>query len=142
MTDSPAPNPINTIVAYYDKRFAEAVITLSRLPKVKVAGYSCAWPEVLYDVHEKYGWTAASYTSPPPPAAAISRLDQVLEWVTWMDQVQRHLVWARVSRPRLPWGTIAQQMGCSIATAQRERQRVLVALHYRVEDTKRRGGGA
>lgn len=39
-----------------EERLAEAAGVLKRLPEEKVQGYFSAWPDVVHNIHESFGW--------------------------------------------------------------------------------------
>jgi hypothetical protein len=109
--------------------FAEAFRTLRRLPSVKVQSYFNAWPEVLRTRRE----IAAMEPEPMrvwPSAAAISRLEQTFDWVLWIDEAERRLVWSRAAR--VPWKQISGELGCDRTTAWRRWQLALTKIAARL----------
>ncbi|WP_212111492.1 DUF6362 family protein [Bartonella queenslandensis] len=48
---------------------------------------------------------------------AISRMEQTLCWITWVDIEKRHLIWHRAAHGR--WETICWELGCDRSTAWR-----------------------
>ena len=53
---------------------------------------------------------------PPPSPAAISRMEETLGWLRWLEVEDAKLVWARADRT--PWKAICWQFGIARATAQ------------------------
>ncbi|MCG7878643.1 MAG: DUF6362 family protein [Candidatus Thiodiazotropha endolucinida] len=49
---------------------------------------------------------------------AISRMEQTLRWITWVDVEERRLIWHRAARRR--WKTICWELGCDRSTAWRK----------------------
>jgi hypothetical protein len=89
--------------------FEEAFRTLRKLPPVKARGYFNAWPSVLRSEKE----IAAMEPEPMrvwPSAAAITRLEQTFDWVLWIEEEERKLVWSRAAR--VPWKQISAEYGC------------------------------
>lgn len=76
-------------------RIREAVNTLARLPMdgLRPAGYRSFWPDVVHDKNEAYGWEAATINSSPVSAREITRMDEVLEWMRWLDKDRAAVVW-------------------------------------------------
>ncbi len=92
------------------KRFEQAVMTLRRLPPVRVQGYISAWPPILRDVAEQLAEARAPFRLGPPAAEAITRMEQTLCWIYWLaDEDERRLVWLRAAR--VPWRPICWQIG-------------------------------
>ncbi len=96
-------------------RFEEAAYTLRRLPPVKVQGYQNTWPEIIRDVFEKMQEEKLSGRLGPPAPDAISRMEETIGWVFWLDEDDRRLVWLRAERVK--WKLICQRIGCCRAAA-------------------------
>lgn len=92
-------------------RFEEAVYTLKRLPPVRVQGYFNAWPEVVRTTMEILQAEPDPYRLGPPSAAAISRMEECLGWIFWLDsEDERRLVWLKAHRVRNR--QICARLGC------------------------------
>ena len=81
------------------EHFEEAFRTLRQLPPVTVQGYFNTWPEVVRTSQE----IAAMEPEPMrvwPSAAAITRLERTFDWVAWLEEAERRLVWSRAARVR------------------------------------------
>ena len=52
---------------------------------------------------------------PPPSAGAISRMDETLPWLGWIDPVDAKIIWLRASGK--PWKTICWTVGLQRSTA-------------------------
>lgn len=97
----------------------ESATTMRRLV---VAGlrpreYGNSWPTVVHDAMEAYGWNEVLVRLGPPPAEAITRMDRVLSWLSWLDVDQVRLVWLHAER--VPRKVITASLGISRATAWR-----------------------
>ena len=102
--------------------FEEAFRTLRKLPPVKAQGYFSTWPDIVRTSRE----IAAMEPQPMrvwPSAAAITRLEQTFDWVLWIEEAERKLVWSRAAR--VPWKQISGELGCDRTTAWRRWQRAL-----------------
>ncbi|MEO5363851.1 MAG: DUF6362 family protein [Magnetococcus sp. DMHC-8] len=99
-------------------RLEEAASTIRRLPVagLKPKGYKSAWPEVIQDALEACGEQAIVRLG-PPPADAITRMDEAMEWLRWLEPDQVRLVWMRATRT--PWKLILRQWCVSRVTAWR-----------------------
>src|SRR5690554_5972971 len=80
--------------------FEEAFRTLRKLPPVMAQGYFNAWPDIARTRHE------IAFMRPEPmlirpSASAITRLEQTFDWVLWIEEAERKLVWTRAAR--VPW---------------------------------------
>lgn len=109
--------------------FAEAFRTLRKLPAVKARGHFSGWPQVLRSPRE----IAAMEPEPMrvwPSAAAITRIEQTFDWVLWIEEAERRLVWSRAAR--VPWKQIAGEMGCDRTTAWRRWQLALTKIAARL----------
>jgi hypothetical protein len=100
-------------VAY---RFREAVLTLKKLPPVRVQGYFTVWPAIKLTPLEILQQDKKPMRLLAMPEA-ITRLDEVLTWLPWLSVDERRLVWQRAARVR--WKTICSELGCTRATAWR-----------------------
>ena len=109
--------------------FEEAFRTLRKLPPVKARGYISAWPTILRSPKE----IARMQPEPMrvwPSAAAITRLEQTFDWVLWIEEAERKLVWSRAAR--VPWKQISGELGCDRTTAWRRWQLALTKIAARL----------
>ena len=109
--------------------FEEAFRTLGKLPPVKAQGYFGTWPQVLRTKRE----IAAMEPEPMrvwPSAAAITRLERTFDWVLWIEEPERKLVWSRAAR--VPWKQISGELGCDRTTAWRRWQLALTKIAARL----------
>ena len=100
--------------------FEEAFRTLRKLPPVKAQGYFNTWPDIVRTSRE----IAAMEPQPMrvwPSTAAITRLEQTFDWVLWIGEDERKLVWWRAAR--VPWKQICVEHACDRTTAWRRWQR-------------------
>lgn len=91
-------------------RFEEASQTLKRMPPVQVQGYSNAWPEIVRTVMEQLQADQLPMRLGPPLPDAISRMEETIQWVFWLEEDERRLVWLRAAR--VPWRPICYRIGC------------------------------
>ncbi|MWB77062.1 helix-turn-helix domain-containing protein [Pseudooceanicola sp. 216_PA32_1] len=109
--------------------FEEAFRTLRKLPPVKVQGYLNAWPQVIRTERE----ILAMEPEPMrvwPSAAAISRLEQTFDWVVWLGESERRLIWWRAGRR--PWKQITHDLGVDRSTAWRQHKLALTKISARL----------
>ena len=95
-------------------QFEDAVSTLRKLPPVRVQGYFNAWPEIIRTPEE----IAACEPMPLRLRAtpdAISRMDEALIWLSWVEALERKLIWGRAAKK--PWRVICCEVGYSRAVA-------------------------
>ncbi len=97
-------------------RFREAVLTLTKLPPVKVQGYFSVWPAIKLNPLEILQQDRKPLRLLALPAA-ITRLDEILTWLPWLTIEERRLVWQRAARMR--WKLICAELGCDRSTAWR-----------------------
>ena len=128
-------------IALSDERFliATPLVTLSRvkfgkdaaalMDGMKAQGFFNAWPQIVRTSRE----IAAMEPEPMrvwPSAAAITRLEQTSDWVLWIDEAERKLVWSRAAR--VPWKQISGELGCDRTTAWRRWQLALTKIAARL----------
>ena len=109
--------------------FEEAFRTLRRLPPVQAQGFFSAWPNFIRSAKE----IAAMEPEPMrvwPSTAAITRLEQTFDWVLWIDEAERRLVWSRAARVR--WKQICSELGVDRSTAWRRWQLALTKIAARL----------
>jgi hypothetical protein len=111
------------------EHFEEAFHTLRRLPPAKVQGFSNAWPQIIRTSRE----IAAMEPEPMrvwPSTAAITRLEQTFDWVLWIEEPERRLIWSRAAR--VPWKQITYGLGVDRSTAWRRWQLALTKIAARL----------
>jgi hypothetical protein len=96
-------------------RLAEAADTLRRLPRVKVQGYSSAWPPIIRDFWEAFGWNEVEVRLGPPLPGAIDRMDETLQWLRWLEPDETRIVWLRAEGMR--WKLICFRFSVGRTTA-------------------------
>jgi hypothetical protein len=111
------------------EHFEEAFRTLRKLPPVKVRGYFGTWPDIARTSRE------IAFMEPEPmrirPSTdAITRLEQTFDWMLWIEEDERRLVWARAAR--VPWKLISGELGCDRTTAWRRWQIALTKIAARL----------
>jgi Domain of unknown function (DUF6362) len=97
-----------------EERISEAADTLRRLPNTKVQGHASTWPPYVQECLET---AEVTLRRPPPSAAAITRMDQALPWLNWLDATDTRIVWLRANGE--PWKVVCGTVGLSRATAHR-----------------------
>ena len=109
--------------------FEEAFRTLRKLPPVKVQGYFNAWPQIVRSEKE----ILAMEPQPMrvwPSTSAITRLEQTFDWVLWIGEDERRLIWGRAARR--PWKEISGELGVDRTTAWRRWQMALAKIADRL----------
>jgi uncharacterized protein DUF6362 len=99
-------------------RLAEAADALRRLTMngIKPSRLRSQWPDIVQRAEEAYGWTAERMRPPRPSPAQITRMDEAIGWLLWLDAEERKLVWARSMG--LSWRKIEDLDGRSVRTLQ------------------------
>ncbi|MBF0436934.1 MAG: hypothetical protein HQL77_16395 [Magnetococcales bacterium] len=94
-------------------RLEEAANTLRRLKVsgLKPMGYGSSWPDVIHEFSEAYGYNELVVKLGPPTADAITRMDQVMEWLLWLEPDQVRLVWLHAEN--VPRKVIMTKIGAS-----------------------------
>jgi hypothetical protein len=100
-----------------EERLAEAADVLKRLPPVKVQGYYSLWPRYIYEFADLVGQEPPQLRLPPPSAASITRMDEAMEWLKWLEADDARLAWARAANK--PWKELCWEFGMSRAAAWR-----------------------
>jgi hypothetical protein len=105
--------------------------TTARAPPTREArhGYFNTWPDIVRTSRE----IAAMEPQPMrvwPSAAAITRLEQTFDWVLWIEEAERKLIWSRAAR--VPWKQISGELGCDRTTAWRRWQLALTKIAARL----------
>lgn len=114
------------------ERFHEAAITAHRLPPAHLAGLARRWPDIAREAWEGYADERVVLRFAASPAA-IDRFVETTRWLRWLDEDQRHLVWAR-ARQR-SWKTICARLHCSRITAWRHWQHALALIVVHLNET-------
>lgn len=116
--------------ACVEARLHEAADVMKRLPDVRVQGYFNLWPKVLHEFSDLVGQEPARLKRPPPSPDAITRMEETLGWLRWLEAEDAKLAWARAERT--PWKPICWRFGISRATAHRRWQYVLSLIAWRL----------
>ncbi|MBF0629205.1 MAG: hypothetical protein HQL91_13385 [Magnetococcales bacterium] len=98
------------------ERMAEAASTLRRLKVsgLKPQGYGSSWPDIVHEFSEAYGYNELVVRLGPPTADAITRMDEAMEWLRWLESDQMRLVWFHAEG--MPRKVIQAKLGVSRAT--------------------------
>ncbi|MBF0461287.1 MAG: hypothetical protein HQL87_07825 [Magnetococcales bacterium] len=73
----------------------EAARTLRalRVSGMKPKGLGNKWPDVVHKFEEAFGYGETEMRAPPPTPDAITRMDEALNWLFWLEPDQAQLVW-------------------------------------------------
>ncbi|MEQ8694199.1 MAG: DUF6362 family protein [Gammaproteobacteria bacterium] len=88
---------------------AEAAGVLKRLPEEKVQGYFSAWPDVVHNIHESFGWHDPVLRRPWPSPGSIDRMDETMQWLQWLEPDVARICWFRAAGER--WKIICTRVG-------------------------------
>ena len=96
-------------------RFREAIITIRKLPPVRVQGYFNAWSEIVYSKAEIRHMDKKSKIW-PPTTEAISRMEEAMNWLSLIKDVKnRKIILMRANN--IPWEIICKNFAMCRATA-------------------------
>jgi hypothetical protein len=121
-------------VEVVETRLEDAAQVIRRLPPVRVPGYFNTWPSIAAEFADLVGQEPQQIRLPPPSSAAITRMEETLCWLRWLEGEDAKLVWARADRR--PWKAICCRFGVSRATANRRYQYALSLIVWRLNGRK------
>ena len=113
-----------------EARLREAADVMRRLPPVRVQGYYNLWPKIRHEFADLVGQEPPRLKRPPPAPDAISRMEEALDWLRWLEAEDGKLVWARAERT--PWKMICWRFGIARATAHRRWEYALSVITWRL----------
>lgn len=113
-----------------ESRLEDAAHVIRRLPPVRVPGYFNTWPSMLIEFADRIGREPERMRMPPPSTEAITRMEQSLEWLRWLEGDDAKLVWARSEG--MPWKQICCRFGIARATADRRWRYALALIAFRL----------
>ena len=70
-------------------RVREAWESLRRLPNSSVPGYRTAWPDVVRDYRDAYGYAAPTLRLKPASPQAIDRMHETFTWFVFVGSRQK-----------------------------------------------------
>lgn len=118
-----------------EARFVEAAMVLRRLPSPRSQGYFNTWPTMFVEFADLVGQTPEPTRLPPPPAAAISRMEITLGWVAWLEPIDSKIVWLRASGLR--WKAVCWTIGLARAAAHEHWRYALCVIAWRLNGRDR-----
>lgn len=108
------------------RRLREAATTFwawhANQPKVGPKAYGSNWPAVVREAAEAYGYNDLDVKAAVPSAYAISRMEEAMEWLNWLEKDDRWLLWTWANGGQI-W-RIGQRFGKSEAQIRYWRDRV------------------
>jgi len=120
----------NWTIEMVEARLEDAAQVMRRLPNVRTPGYFNTWPAMFLEFADLIGQEPQPMRLPPPSAGAISRMEEAMGWLRWLDGDDAKLVWARSDRT--PWKAICARFGISRATADRRWEYALTVIAWRL----------
>ena len=110
--------------------FVEAADVMRRLPDVCVSGRFNTWPRILYEFSDLVSQEPSRGTRVRPSADAISRMEETLGWLNWLEPTDRKVIWLRASGER--WKTVCWKVGLQRAAAHEHWRYGLCAIAWRL----------
>ncbi len=98
-----------------EERLVEAADVMRRLPDVRVPGHFNTWPKILHEFADLVGQAPPRLKRPPPSPHAISRMEEALAWLAWLEPMDRKIVWLRASGER--WKAVCWTVGLARTAA-------------------------
>lgn len=123
----------NWTPAQVAQRFEACVSTLRKLPGEHYLGYARCWPEIKLTPRELARQEPRPIRLQATPRQ-ITRMEQTLAWITWVNEGERRLIWLRAYRT--PWRVIARETGFPRTSAQRYWQRGLLEISRNLQQLR------
>ena len=114
--------------------FVEAAAVMKRLPEVRVPGYFNTWPKMLVEFADRVGQQPEPMRLPPPSLDAISRMEEALGWLHWLEPIDAKIVWLRAAGE--PWKAICWKVGLVRSAAHQHWQYALSVIVLRLSGRK------
>ena len=118
-----------------EDRFIEAADVMKRLPNVRVPGHFNTWPAMMAEFSDLIGREPGRLRRGPPAPDAISRMDETLGWLRWLEPVDAKIVWLRASGQR--WKEICWKVGLARAAANEHWLYALCVMAHRLNGSTR-----
>jgi Tfp pilus assembly protein PilN len=103
---------------------------MKRMPEVRAPGCYPLRPEVLAEFGDPIRQEPSRLKRRPASRDAISRMEETLGWLRWLDADDAKLAWARAERT--PWKVICWRFGVGRATANRRWKYSLSLIAWRL----------
>lgn len=113
----------------------EAVRTLRKMPGDGPRCKTSSWPDFIRRFQDAYG-TAKPRCLVVPTSRQISRMDEVIEWLTLVPPETAKIIWARAER--YSWRRIAGVVGRDKKTCQSRFRIGIVVIAHSVNNPKPR----
>jgi hypothetical protein len=125
---------MNWTPSVVEERFIEAAGVMKRLPEVRVPGYFNTWPKTVVEFADRVGQEPPRLRLPPPAPDAISRMEETLSWLAWLDPVDAKIVWLRATGEH--WKAICWKVGLVRSAAHQHWQYALSVIVLRLSGRK------
>ena len=99
------------------ERYQDAVATLRLLPGDMPRRYFNAWPDIVRNPSEGYGYREPRAVRSTAGPGAIDRLDETLEWNNHLSRQELRAVWCAASG--VPKRYVAKRLRVSVSTVYR-----------------------
>jgi Domain of unknown function (DUF6362) len=128
-------------------RLGEAIRTLAALPDRErgwLLGMRSAWPTPIPDFWQEFGRAvehgnrALNPRAPAPTPEAIDRMLPTLQWLAWIGEAERKIVWSRAFN--VPWWLLATRFNKSEKTLQRRHDQAMNLILRRLASMQAGGG--
>lgn len=127
--------PVDYDAAMVFERMVEAADTLERIKVPDIQRNVTRWPEVVQAVIEASETNRARRMKGPASPAAITRMDETLIWLGWLEKDTQRIIWCRVQG--LSWRRIAAFAGLAPNTCRLRARTALVELAARLNRNRR-----
>ncbi|HMT45498.1 MAG TPA: DUF6362 family protein [Novosphingobium sp.] len=124
-----------------EERFEEAAYTLKHVRVERGArGYGSSWPDVVRSAFTAYGPEDARPMRIVPSAAAISRMEECIDWLRLVDGEDARIIWLKAEG--VQWRHICIRAGCVRQTAWRRWVASLQTIVNKVNHAERQAARA
>lgn len=113
-----------------EDRMKEAADVIRRLPCPRIQGYFNTWPAMQAEFSDLVGREPDRLRRGPPSPQAISRMDETLLWLRWLEQVDAKIVWLRATELR--WKDICYKVGLERSAANEHWRYALHVIAFRL----------
>jgi len=117
-----------------EERLVEAADVMRRLPETRVPGYFNTWPKMVVEFADRVGQEPTRLRLPPPSPGAISRMEEALAWLRWLEPLDAKIVWLRAGGER--WKGICWKVGLTRSATHRHWQYALSVITLRLSDRR------
>lgn len=134
MTSTTRPTSYDAALVF--ELLVEAADTLERIKVPDIQRNVTRWPDVVQAAIEASEFNRGHRLKGPASAEAITRMDEALVWLGWLDKAAQRIVWCRVEG--LSWRRIAAFAGLAPNTCRLRARAALVELAERLNRGERR----